>query len=45
MGGAGRELIAAEYGWPRIAEAFVALYEAVARGRSPAQPPALQGAA
>jgi glycosyltransferase involved in cell wall biosynthesis len=32
MGAAGRELIAAEYGWPRIASAFVALYEELARG-------------
>jgi glycosyltransferase involved in cell wall biosynthesis len=35
MGAAGRELITTEYGWPRIASAFVALYEALARG--PAQ--------
>lgn len=32
MGAAGRELIAAEYGWPRVARAFVALYEDLARG-------------
>ena len=31
MGAAGRELIAAEYGWPRIASAFVSLYEGLAR--------------
>ncbi len=33
MGAAGRALIAAEYGWPRIAGAFVALYEDLARSR------------
>jgi hypothetical protein len=38
MGMAGRELIAAEYGWPRIASAFVALYEDLARGRGAGSP-------
>lgn len=38
MGAAGRELIAAEYGWPRIASRFVALYEALARGHGRAAP-------
>jgi glycosyltransferase involved in cell wall biosynthesis len=33
MGAAGRELVAAEYGWGRIATDFLSLYEAVARGR------------
>lgn len=49
MGAAGRELVAAEYGWPRIATAFLALYEALARGRgqalSAAAAAAPQGAA
>ena len=31
MGAAGRELVAAEHHWPRIAGAFIALYEALAR--------------
>jgi glycosyltransferase involved in cell wall biosynthesis len=43
LGTAGRELIAAEFGWPRIASTFVALYEALARGRGRAAP--LQDAA
>jgi glycosyltransferase involved in cell wall biosynthesis len=38
MGGAGRELVAAEYGWPRIASAFVSLYESLARGDVRAAP-------
>ncbi|HWF78722.1 MAG TPA: glycosyltransferase [Caulobacteraceae bacterium] len=38
MGRAGRELIAAEYGWPRIASAFVALYEGLARNRRAGSP-------
>jgi glycosyltransferase involved in cell wall biosynthesis len=33
MGAAGRELVGAEYGWPRIANEFIALYEALARSR------------
>jgi glycosyltransferase involved in cell wall biosynthesis len=50
MGAAGRELVAAEYGWPRVASAFVALYEDLARRRGEAasrsRPRAsLQGAA
>jgi glycosyltransferase involved in cell wall biosynthesis len=45
MGAAGRELIAAEYGWPRIASAFVALYEGLARGRGARPPRARAGRA
>jgi glycosyltransferase involved in cell wall biosynthesis len=32
MGAAGRELVAAEYGWRRIATAFLTLYDAAAGG-------------
>ena len=45
MGAAGRELIAAEYGWPRIASAFVALYEELSRGRGSGPPRRRTGAA
>ncbi|HEX3406965.1 MAG TPA: glycosyltransferase [Caulobacteraceae bacterium] len=45
MGAAGRELIAAEYGWPRIASAFVALYEDLARSRGAGSPRGRMGAA
>jgi glycosyltransferase involved in cell wall biosynthesis len=47
MGAAGRELIAAEYGWPQIAGAFVALYEALTGSRRQGRTRAasLQGAA
>jgi glycosyltransferase involved in cell wall biosynthesis len=38
MGMAGRELIAAEYGWPRIASAFAALYDGLARTRGAHSP-------
>jgi glycosyltransferase involved in cell wall biosynthesis len=38
MGAAGRELVESEYGWPRIANEFIALYEGLARRRRAATP-------
>jgi len=38
MGAAGRELVSAEYGWPRIADEFLTLYEALARDAGGGQP-------
>jgi len=45
MGAAGRALVAAEYGWPRIASAFLALYEDLTSSRRRGAPQHLAGRA